>query len=146
MRTTLVALALASTVVACQSYSTVPLSTVSVGAPVRLALTDRGRADLGPAIGASVDAIDGIVRSVDSAKLQIAVERVWDRDGLDKPWNHELVVVPRDAVATASERHVSALRSALVAAGIVGGAAVVGSVSGDAGFGGRTSGNPVATK
>jgi hypothetical protein len=146
-RTHLVPLVVAAAVMlGCQSYTPVTLSSVPAGTSVRLSLTDRGRVALGQTVGSGVESLEGTVRTVDSGTVQLAVDRVRGIDGTDRRWNQELVTVPRDAVATASVRKVSIVRSALVAAGLAGGVLLVTSISGENGVGHGGSPPPGSTQ
>jgi hypothetical protein len=92
-----------------------------VGARVEVSLNDAGRAALGPAIGSSVDRIDGTMLERDSTGMTLAVKHIVGLSGSVQVWSDELVRVEHAQVLTLALRRFSPMRTAALGAAGVGG-------------------------
>lgn len=136
-----VAASLLVTCGACQVYTPVSLAPTSTGAPVRVTLTDRGAAQLYDLLGTAPHAVEGNVLGLSDSTVTLGVTSLSRATGAEETWAGEHVTIPRDAIATVDRRSTSVWRSALVAAGIIGGAYL----ASRAGSSGEQTGGPTPT-
>jgi hypothetical protein len=118
---------------ACYSYTAAgPVATVSpkIGTRVALTLTPAGVAILGGQLGPQATFVEGDVLETDSTTLRLNVRRVEDSRRIGTEWNGEQVTVPREAIASVTERRLS-----IGATAILGGLAVGGVIGAYAAFG-----------
>ena len=118
--------------VACQTYSSVPVTGVRPGNDVRLTVTNDGSLAVAPTVGRDVAYVEGRVKSADTSGITLLVESV--NRGTDVSENVDtstLRLVP-SAVSTAQLRRLDKPKSFLVAGLIAAGAFIVaqGSVAG----------------
>jgi len=132
---------------ACQSYQPVSVNRLTPNAAVRVALTPGGRQTLAPVLGPNVESVTGTVTAWDSTGVTLRVATIRRTEGLDEVYeNIPPVVFPRDAVGDVALRRTSAVRSALLAGLLAGGAiALGGSIGGQSashqrGAGGQSGG------
>lgn len=121
----------------CYSYSTAgPVDTVSprTGTRIALTLTPHGVAVLAGQLGPQATYVEGDVLEADSTALRLAVRRVEDWRHMGTEWKGERVTVPRQAIATVSERRLSigatAILSGLAVGGVIGAYAAFGTEGG----------------
>ena len=104
---------------ACRSYAATSIETAPVDAPVRVALTDRGSADLATAVGSRTRVLHGRITERADSALVLRVTAV-RREGADEErWSGEPVRVPLAAVARIDREALSGTRSALLAGGVL---------------------------
>jgi hypothetical protein len=109
-----------TTVVACFSlgcYVGTPLTSARpvAGSRVQLSLTDAGTVAMASQLGPSRVGLEGDIAAASDSSLVLALRTVTDRRGIDEFWAGEQVTVPRAAIASISQRNLSARRSALLA-------------------------------
>lgn len=142
MRRSFVACMLVATT-ACQSYSTVALSAVPVGADVQLALTDSGSNAIASDVGAHAQLLEGKVTRSDTAGLALVVSELTRTGGTTELGEGRTVSVPADAVATVRVQSLSVPRSLLAAGVFAIGSVLAGrSLGGGSGSAGRGGGPP----
>ncbi|MEO8945441.1 MAG: hypothetical protein ABI338_03000 [Gemmatimonadaceae bacterium] len=125
MKRSLVAcLVLAAT--ACQSYSTVTLSSVPVGANVQLDLTDNAQDAVAADVGSHVAQLEGRVTSVGAARMTIVLTELTRSGGTTEEGENRTVTVPADAVAVTRIQSLSAPRSLLLAGAVIAGSILIG--------------------
>ena len=108
----------------------------SLGADVRVALTDAGAVALAPIIGNRVALVDGRLAAVADTSVTISVTGTTDRLGNETPWRGEPVVVPRPMVAGFQRRSLDRGKSSVVggiAAGLIAAAGVGFTLAGNGG-------------
>jgi hypothetical protein len=125
MNRTLVACILLATT-ACQSYSTVALNAVPVGADVRVTLTDSGSALVAGDVGHHAERLEGKVTHSDVAGLTMSVDELTRTGGTSELGEGKLVSVPADAIATVQLQSVSVSKSLLLAGVAAAGAIAIG--------------------
>jgi hypothetical protein len=103
---------------ACYGYFPPRAATPVPGRRVSLELTGTGAVMLGPTIGASATAIDGLLLPSPDSAFVVSVLVVRRRNGRDEDWKGERVTVPRTLVEQLTERHFSAGRTVLFSVGI----------------------------
>jgi hypothetical protein len=117
----------------CYTYTaTGPVNTVSpkIGTRVALTLTPAGMAVLGGQLGPQASYVEGDVLESDSTTLRLNVRRVEDSRRIGTEWKGEQVTVPREAIASVTERRLS-----IGATAILGGLGVAGVIGAYAAFG-----------
>lgn len=132
-------------------YTYPPLvTTPSPGVELRLDLNDRGRVGLGTLIGPAATKVEGVLRSPPDTAYELGVTYVTYVQGQSNRWNGEHLTVPKDFVATTTQRTFSMSRTWLTAAVVGGGIAALiasrslsgrgspGSGGGDGGGGGAS--------
>ena len=114
-------------------YDAVPLATPAPepGRELVVQLTDAGSENLARIVGPRATEIRGRYLGGSADTLRIAVIGVTMRNEEERFWQHELVAIPRIAIATVRERQLSRPRTAAVLA-LVAAAAVLVKI----GFGG----------
>ena len=125
---------------ACYSYR--PVDTVSPKPGTRIALTlarESVLTGLAQQLGPEATYVEGDLLRADSTALLLAVRRVEDPRHLGTEWKGEQVTIPREAIASVSERHLS-----IGATAIAGGLAVGGMIGAYAAFGTSGSADGVA--
>ena len=110
----------------CYQYVPVDASTsVPLRRDVAVEITDRGRFELGGAIGTSPTRVEGRILSASDTTLTLAVRNVHAIDGSTTPWAGEAVTVRRSGIAGVRERRLSAARTGLLAGLFAGAVALV---------------------
>lgn len=109
----------------CYRYVPVQRGAAPADRDVRVELTDAATLSLGPRLGESVVAVDGRIRSQDSAGLVIAATGSLYRSGGTQVWRGESVTLEWAQIARVGARRLDRARTALTAIAIVGGAALV---------------------
>ena len=128
---------------ACQSYSTVALNAVPVGAAVQVALTDSGSTAVTSAVGAHARQLDGKVTRSDATGIEMVVDELTRTGGTTELGEGRSVTIPADAIATVQVQSLSVPRSLLAAGVFAIGSVMVGrSLGNGSGTGGRTPGPP----
>jgi hypothetical protein len=122
---------------ACYSYTTAgPVETVSpkIGTRIALTLTPGGVAVLAGQLGPQATYVEGEVLETDSTALRLTVRRVEDSRRIGTEWKGEQVTVPREAIASVTERRLSigatAILSGLAVGGVIGAYAAFGTEGG----------------
>ena len=106
-------------VTACRSYAPIATAAAPVDAPVRIALTDRGSADLAEVLGARTREVHGRDAERTDSALVLRVTTV-RREGADEErWRGEPVRLPLAAVARVEREALSRPRSALLVGGVL---------------------------
>lgn len=113
----------------CYAYSPLATDAARGGADIRVALTDAGARELASYLGRDVETVDGRLVASDSAGLTLSVRTTTTSSGVESYWRGERVLIPAAVVASTQVRRLSRTRSALVAAGIVAGAAAIGTAA-----------------
>jgi hypothetical protein len=119
---------------ACYSYR--PVDTVSPmpGKRIALTLTPEGVKLLALQLGPQATYVEGDLLEADSAAVRLALRRVEDSRRTGTKWNGEQVTVPREVIATVTERHLSigatAIASGLAVGGVIGAYAAFGTSGG----------------
>ncbi len=111
---------------ACQSYSTVALSAVPVGADVQVALTDSGSSAVAAGVGRHAQQLDGKVTQSDATGITLSVSELTRTGGTTELGEGRLVSVPADAIATIRVQSLSVSRTLLTAGAIVAASLAVG--------------------
>ena len=142
MKRSIIACTLIATT-ACQSYSTVALRAVPVGADVQLSLTDSGGTAVASQIGVRAQQIEGKVIRADSSGLALVMSELTRSGGTTELGEGRTVSVPADAIVTVRVRSLSATRSLLAAGALMLGSLAVGrSLGGGSGSSARGTGTP----
>lgn len=93
-------------------YSYLPLQTELPRTPdVRVMLSDRGRVEVGDAMGPSVESIEGAVAGEDSTTVRVKVTRVVYTRGGSSIWTGEEVTIPKSGILGFQGRQFSKSRS-----------------------------------
>jgi len=93
-------------------YSYLPLQTELPRTPeVRVTLNDRGRVDVGEAMGPSVEWIEGAVAGEDSTTVRVKVTRVVYARGGSSVWTGEDVTIPKAGILGFQGRQFSKSKS-----------------------------------
>lgn len=116
---------------ACRTYVPLQNPTALEGKRIRATLTDRGVADLAPAVGPGVESLDGRVIESDSAAIVLSVSALQYRSGIDNIWNGEPVMVARSSIETLREERISRTRTALTVLGFFVGSFVLNELMGN---------------
>jgi hypothetical protein len=103
----------------CRAYTTVPANTLAADSAVRVLLTDQGSLDLAAAVGPRAEALDGRLTAVVDSTLALRVLSVRRTNGVMEGWDGETVRVPLGAVVRVERERVSAVRSGLLAGGVL---------------------------
>jgi hypothetical protein len=103
----------------CYTYLPVSSAPPPVQERVAVVLTDLGRAQLGERLGPSIDRVDGVLVSHDSAGVELDVLGTRDLRGGSALWSGERVTIPASAILGYRAREFSRTRSALLAGGVV---------------------------
>ncbi len=109
----------------CYSYLPVQSAPPPVSEKMAVALNDRGRVLLGDRLGSSVDRVEGVLVSADSAGIVMDVSGIKDLRGGSAVWSGERVTIPNEAIMGFRPRKLSKARSFLLAGAIVGVLAVI---------------------
>ena len=123
---------------ACYTYAPAA-PTARGGQHVQVFLNDRGRSELGRAVGAGTRSITGNVTMAGDSALTLSVTSTRSIDGTEYPWTGERVSVPLALLDSVRVQRVSVGRSALVAAGFV---AAIAAIHAAFGVGSTGGGNP----
>jgi hypothetical protein len=100
-------------------YTARPVQSTPVpGSTLLLDLTDRGRAELGPQLGASAERIQGSLQSVSDSGYALRVTSVRYQNGQMQDWTGETFTVPTQYIARARRQEFSRSRTLAIAAGI----------------------------
>ena len=110
----------------CFNYVQVPSADARLGTEVRVALAERGVADLTRFVGPRASTLDGRLVARSDTALTLAVTAITRTTGVEETWPGDQVVVPATAVASVQTRRVSRSRTGLLIAGVIALAAVVG--------------------
>lgn len=93
-------------------YSYLPMQAELPRSPeVKVLLNDRGRVEVGAGMGPSVESIEGVVASEDSATVRLKVSRVVYLRGGSSVWTGEEVAIPKAGVLGFQGRQFSKARS-----------------------------------
>lgn len=106
---------------ACYEYTPVDTqaSAMPAGQYVELQISDRGRVGLGNRLGVGVRQISGNVVSANSDEIVLSVDEVKNIDGDRTRWAGDTTHISREYVALASQRKVSAFKTAALVGGAV---------------------------
>ena len=117
------AFALSALLVLPGCYRLAPLETDTpdAGSEVRVVLTDAGSVQLASLVGPRVETLEGRTVQVSDSALVVAVSSTFNRAGVEMPWNHERLSVPRGAIDQIRKRELDHRKTWLVS-----GASVVG--------------------
>jgi hypothetical protein len=103
-------------------YTYVPVaSPAAPGSQLRFELNDRGRVDLGQAIGSSAETVEGVLTADKDSVYAVKVVAVTYRNGQANRWNGEPLVVGKPLVREVTERKFSRSRTFLAVAGATAG-------------------------
>ena len=128
----------ASTVLggACYRYTPIDLPSSTLGADVRIRLTDAGAITLAPLVGNRIELVDGRVSAIADTSVTLAVTGTTDRLGVETPWRGEQVTFPRSTLSDFEGRSLDRRRSYVVggiAAGLVAAVGIGFTISGNGG-------------
>jgi hypothetical protein len=113
----------------CYQYTPVA-GPLPVRAPVALALTDHGRAQLSDRIGPEIDELRGLLVSSTDSLVVVAMQESVTLRGISSKWAGEELTVPRGLIARVRQRQFSRARTiGLVATGGLGAAVAIVSVA-----------------
>jgi hypothetical protein len=129
----------AALVAACTTFQPMPRASVQGGALVRARLSQLGSAQLAPSIGPTVDAIDGVVRSVSDTGVVFAMHGVLRSSGAYAEWNNEPLYVQHGQIDHYELARPSRLKSGLLATALIAAAVVIEEGFRSGGWGGRTT-------
>jgi hypothetical protein len=107
-------------VTGCYESLAVRTSVVPAGTQVSLAITDRGRVALGPQMGEGVTRLHGKIAQASDSTYVVKISSVEYVAAPTGHWTGEEIKVPRDYIASVSERRLSRKRSWLMAGIVVG--------------------------
>jgi hypothetical protein len=98
-------------------YATLPVDAdrLQTGTRVELTLSGRGTDTMASVLGPDVAKVDGDVARITPSTLEVALARTEKRTGFDDLWQHQRIVVPRDAVVSFNQRRLSRTRTWLLA-------------------------------
>jgi hypothetical protein len=99
---------------ACYTWQPVRQAGPASGERVNILLSDRGTAEMAPALGPGVSEVEGDVVAADSTDLRLAVRQVANTRGVPAGWLGEGVSIPRPYMARVSQRRFSAGGTALM--------------------------------
>ena len=139
IRTVRAAVIVAFSTVGAGCYRYTPIDTPaqpSLGADVRVLLTDAGALALAPLIGNRVALVDGRLVEIADTVVTVSVTGTTDRLGNETPWRGEQVAIPRPMVDGFQRRTLDHRKSYVVggiAAGLVVVAGIGFSIAGDGG-------------
>ena len=106
----------------CYSYARTPAGAPVPVGPVRVTLADSARGALAPQIGPAGAVLQGqAVGTAPDGSLSLAVTQVTRANGVDEFWRGERVHIPAAALTRIEVRRFDRRRTALLAAGLVGG-------------------------
>lgn len=103
----------------CYTYTPI-VGRVDPGATVVLSLNDRGRAELGDAIGASAAEVEGVLGTENDSVYVVNVSSVKYLNGQSNGWSGESLTVGKSFVSSLREREFSRGRTMMAAGGGVG--------------------------
>lgn len=103
----------------CYTYTPI-VGRVDSGATLVLSLNDRGRAEMGEALGASVTDVEGVLDSENDSVYVLSVNSVKYRNGQSNEWSGESLRVGKTYVSSIREREFSRGRTMAAAGGGVG--------------------------
>jgi hypothetical protein len=103
----------------CYTYTPI-VGRVDPGSTVALGLNDRGRAEMGEAIGASAAEVEGVLGSETDSVYVINVSSVKYLNGQSNTWSGESLTIGKSFVSSLREREFSRGRTVIAAGGGVG--------------------------
>ena len=99
-------------------------------------LSERGRMDLAPQLGADLQSVAGRVTAFEGDSYSLAVSQTGSRGGIETLWRGERAMIPRAYVVSVAERRLDKRRTWIAAGVSVLGVALVGRAFGvDGGLG-----------
>ena len=114
----------------CYSYRPVDALSPMPGKRIALTLTPAGVRLLAVQLGPQATYVEGDLLEADSTAVRLALRRVEDSRHTGTNWNGEQVAIPREVIASVSERRLSigatAIASGLAVGGILGAYAAFG--------------------
>lgn len=119
---------------ACYTYRPVDTVSPTPGKRIALTLTPEGVKVFTLQLGPQATYVEGDVLQADSTAVRLALRRVEDSRRTGTKWNGEEVTIPREAIASVSERRLSigatAIASGLAVGGVLGAYAAFGTSGG----------------
>ncbi len=116
----------ASFLLACSSYTPIPVTQATPGGSIRLTISESASGESFGLLGSQVRAIDGDVRSVDDSVITIAASEVTRTSGDDERVHGEILTIPRRDISSVDRKHLAVVRSLLLTGLIVGGVIWIG--------------------
>jgi hypothetical protein len=109
---TILAGAIVTLSLACQTYSAMPFSGVRAGNNVRMTVNDEGSLAVEPTVGRDIQFVEGRVQSIDSSGVTLRVESV-NRGGTDVSERVDTAIVrlPSSGISGAELRRIDKRRS-----------------------------------
>lgn len=102
-------------------YTYIPIAgRADPGATLVLSLNDRGRAEMGEALGSSVAEVEGVLRSENDSVYVLNVSSVKYLNGQSNEWSGESLTIVKPHVSSLREREFSRGRTMVAAGGGVG--------------------------
>lgn len=123
----------------CTTFQPMPRDAVEGGALVRALLSQLGSAQLAPSIGPTVEAIDGVVRSISDTGVVFAMRGALRSSGAYAEWNGEPLFVQHAQIDRYERAQHSKLKSGLLATALVAAAVAIEEGFRSGGWGGRTT-------
>jgi hypothetical protein len=103
----------------CYTYTPI-MGRADPGATLVLSLNDRGRSEMGEALGSSVAEVEGVLGSENDSVYVLNVSSVKYLNGQSNTWSGESLTVAKTYVSSLREREFSRGRTVVVAGGGVG--------------------------
>lgn len=103
----------------CYTYTPI-VGRADPGATLVLSLNDRGRTEMGEAIGASAAQVEGVLRSENDSVFVLNVSSVKYLNGQSNAWSGEALSIGKTNVSSLREREFSRGRTMIAAGGSVG--------------------------
>ena len=136
----LVLLAAFANLVGCTEYTPVHNAIDVASQPeVRVALTDQGRANVGPCIGLRAVRLEGILQSMTDSSLSLSVRKVSREGGIEDSYAGEQLSLAAGDFGTVEKSKTSVPRSILAAGAIIASAFLIAKGAGDV-SGGKSGG------
>ncbi|HEX6252491.1 MAG TPA: hypothetical protein VFZ56_13795 [Gemmatimonadaceae bacterium] len=103
----------------CYTYTPI-VGRADPGATLVLSLNDRGRTEMGEAIGASASEVEGVLRAENDSAFVLNVSSVKYLNGQSNAWSGEALTIGKTNVSSLREREFSRGRTMIAAGGGVG--------------------------
>jgi hypothetical protein len=142
----LLACAVGTLCLACQTYSAMPFSGLRAGNDVRLTVTNDGSLAVASQVGKDVQAVEGRIRSIDTLGVTLLVESVNRGSDEDERVDTSTVRLAPSGVSGAQLRRLDKPRSFLLAGLITAGALIVAQGVSSGGFFGLGRGGSGSTR
>jgi hypothetical protein len=109
---------------ACYTYRPVTASVAPAGVRVKASLSDAGRLNVAPFVGAGVTYVEGEVLDSDASSVTIALASVKRQGEAATSWSSERLTLQRSDIAMMGERSLSRSKTGWAVAGLSAAAAI----------------------